>query len=233
MTDRTTRDQLERNKQAAGEFHRELEPEFILAEDDLVTTCYYVPQPEPENLAASYDCYAFDTYRFQDGQVVEHWSSDNKIAPLTWQRARPKAHQLIDPGPPVSKEQIEANKRLVIDSYRYVFDAENPAAIKDFFAEDYQHHYPQFPPGRTGFDMFVNMLFPDGPRPVQPELLRPPTILMAEGDMLIYVADRPQPELDDPTSKFTFLIYNAFKIRDGMLAEHWSGVNMAAPPNLD
>ena len=126
--------------------------------------------------------------------------------------------------------RAEANKRLVRDFYRCVFDAQNPDAVSDFVAEDYQQHAMHVPSGRAGLEEFVRSIFPDGPRPVRPEMERPPAIIVAEGDLVVLATSLPQPEPDDPGNCYPSFVYDAFRIRDGKLAEHWSGVNKVAPP---
>jgi predicted SnoaL-like aldol condensation-catalyzing enzyme len=57
------------------------EPVFIVAEDDLVAIGGALPQPDPDRPGQFYDYFIVDTYRICDGQLAEHWSSINKIAP--------------------------------------------------------------------------------------------------------------------------------------------------------
>ena len=76
--------------EAMEEFVRELagapstrrEPEFVVAEDDLVAICVAMPQPEPGDPGASYDYFLFETYRIRDGKLAERWPGTNKIVPL-------------------------------------------------------------------------------------------------------------------------------------------------------
>lgn len=55
-----------------------IDPEFVIAEGDLVTICRYTPRPEKNDPAASYDFFSFETYRVRDGKIVERWSNANK-----------------------------------------------------------------------------------------------------------------------------------------------------------
>jgi len=130
-----------------------------------------------------------------------------------------------------STDQAARNRQLVIDFYRHVFDARNPAAVKDFVTEDYQQHSAHLPNGRVGLEALVAETFRGlPPLPVQPDLMIPPTLLVAEGDIVVIAGAFPQPEPDDPTRTYPFFVFDAYRVRDGKLAEHWSGINKIAPP---
>lgn len=131
---------------------------------------------------------------------------------------------------PAADARAEANKRLVLDFYRHVFDAQNPSAVKDFVTEDYKQHARHMPGGRDGLEDLVRQMFPGGPLPVPDEPLIPPAILMAEEDVVVIAAGMPQPDPADPSRQYTAYVYDAYRIRDGKIAEHWSGVDKAAMP---
>ncbi|CAD5201550.1 nuclear transport factor 2 family protein [Pseudomonas sp. FEN] len=130
-----------------------------------------------------------------------------------------------------STDQAAHNRQLVIDFYRHVFDARNPAAVRDFVTEDYQQHSTHLPSGRAGLEAFVAEIFHGlPPLPVQPDLFMPPTLIVAEGDMVVIAGEFPQPEPEDPERTYPFFVFDAYRVRDGKLAEHWSGINKIAPP---
>ena len=129
-----------------------------------------------------------------------------------------------------SQDDLERNKHLVREFYRRVFDARNPDAVRDFVTEDYKQHNRHIPSGRAGLEAFVKAVFPEGPVAEPPEMLIPPTFMVAEGDMVITAAYLPQPEPDAPGETYDYYIFDAFRIRDGKLSEHWGSVNKIAPP---
>lgn len=129
------------------------------------------------------------------------------------------------------QDQAARNRQLVIDFYRHVFDARNPAAVKDFVTEDYKQHSSHLPSGRAGLEALVTEMFGgQPPLPVRPDLLMPPTLIVAEGDVVVIAGEFPQPEPEDPTRTYPFFVFDAYRVRDGKLAEHWSGINKIAPP---
>ncbi|KAH7146094.1 hypothetical protein EDB81DRAFT_794509 [Dactylonectria macrodidyma] len=125
---------------------------------------------------------------------------------------------------------LERNKQLVRNFYRRVFDGQNADVVKDFVTEGYVQHGAHVPPGRAGLEGFVRMIFPDGPVPEPAEMRNPPTLMIAEGDMVVISAYFPQPDAERPGETYDYYVFDAFRIEDGKLAEHWSSINKVAPP---
>ncbi|ACM38461.1 MULTISPECIES: nuclear transport factor 2 family protein [Rhizobium/Agrobacterium group] len=126
--------------------------------------------------------------------------------------------------------KLERHKHLVREFYRRVFDGQNPAAVKDFVTEDYKQHSRHIPTGREGLERFVQSVFPNGPVPEPAEMRIPPAFMVAEGDMVVVAAYLPQPDPDKPGETYDYFVFDAYRLRDERLAEHWSGVNKIAPP---
>ena len=126
--------------------------------------------------------------------------------------------------------RLERNKHLVREFYRCVFDGQNAAAVKDFVTEDYKQHSRHMPAGREGLENFVRAVFPNGPVAEPGEMRNPPAFIVAEGDMVVVSAYMPQPDPDKPGATYDYFVFDAYRIRDDRLAEHWSGVNKIAPP---
>ena len=231
---------LEANKQLVLDFLREATaaaelpvPVFTVAEDDLVTVCRYLPQPVPAEPGQTYDYFSFITCRIRDGKIAECWPNTHKYAPL---------HQPPDPAVgrdratapgDVGVTDLEANKQLVRDFYTRVFGAMDPGAVRDFVADDYHQHAAHMPQGRSGLEQFVARIAASAPRPAGP----PPTaappepaVLVAEGDIVVIAACLPQPEPGDSGGNWPYYAYDAYRVKNGKLAEHWSGINKAAPP---
>lgn len=128
-------------------------------------------------------------------------------------------------------ERAQANKQLVVDFYRHVFDALNPAAVKDFVREDYYQHCRHMPQGLAGLEKFVAMIANGrGPLPVQPTMANEPAFIVAEDDIVAIGGGLPQPDPDRPGEFYDYFIVDTYRVRDGRLAEHWSSINKIAPP---
>ncbi|MBP1861473.1 nuclear transport factor 2 family protein [Rhizobium herbae] len=126
--------------------------------------------------------------------------------------------------------RLERNKHLVREFYRRVFDGQNPEAVKDFVTEDYKQHNSHLPGGRAGLEGFVRAVFPNGPVPEPDEMNIPPSLIVADGDMVVVAASLPQPDPNNPGATYDYFVFDAYRIRDERLSEHWSGVNKIAPP---
>lgn len=125
----------------------------------------------------------------------------------------------------------DRNKQVVLGFYRNVFEAQNPDAIKDYVADDYKQHNPHLPEGRAGLEHLARNMFERmGPKPPLTTPHREPELVLAEGDLVVMAVCFPQPEPDDPSRTYPFFVFDAFRVRDGKISEHWSGINKIAPP---
>lgn len=211
MTSENKRIALERHRERAGCFP----VEFVVEEDDLVTVVHH----ELREGESAYDYFGFHTYRFQAGDVVEQWSNDvaGSSTPGGGRAVPDRVPARIGVGTP------STNKKRVSDFYRCVFDAHNPGAVKDFVHQEYHQHSRHLPPGRAGLVALVAETFPDGPIPTPDEPSIPPSILMGEGDLVVIAGALPQP--DGAGGTYLRYLYDAYRVGDGYLREHWSGVD--------
>jgi predicted SnoaL-like aldol condensation-catalyzing enzyme len=129
----------------------------------------------------------------------------------------------------MSDDHTAANKRLVLNFFRCVFEARNADAARDFVTADYIQHTDQLPSGLGALEAFVRNIFPDGPAPPPTELQHPPEFIVAEGDMVVLAAAIPQPDHEHPGEMSLHYVFNAFRISDGKLAEHWGSVGKVLP----
>ncbi len=213
------------NKRIALERHRQsgepLEVEFVIEEDDLVTVAHHELRAGAGvgDGDVDVDYFGFHTYRIKDGDVVQEWSNDVAGSPAPGGRS---AAARREPAP-IGVGTPSTNKARVSDFYRCVFDAHNPDAVKDFVHEEYLQHSRHLPPGRAGLVALVAATFPDGPVPTPDEPSLPPSILMGEGDLVVIAAAVPQSDGNGGT--YLRYLYDAYRVRDGCLCEHWSGID--------
>jgi predicted SnoaL-like aldol condensation-catalyzing enzyme len=117
----------------------------------------------------------------------------------------------------------EANKRLVLDFFRVVFEARNAEAAKDFLSEGYLQHNPSVPTGRDGFIGYFTPVFArqGGPKPPKPTLDDPPAEVAAEGDLVSVMWKVNRPEPSDASHTYESFWFDMFRVRDGLIVEHW------------
>jgi predicted SnoaL-like aldol condensation-catalyzing enzyme len=127
-----------------------------------------------------------------------------------------------------------ANKQLVIDFYRHVFDAFDAGAVKNFVHEDYVQHCRHMPAGREGLEGFVALIAGGrSPLTVRETLANVPAFIVAEDDIVAIGGALPQPDPERPGEFYDYFIVDTYRVRDGKLAEHWSSINKIAPPKHD
>src|SRR5437879_10120440 len=79
--------------------------------------------------------------------------------------------------------RLAANKRLVYDFWREVFEAGHMDLAERYMAETYIQHNPNVPTGRAAFVAFFTQHVK--PRPVQPRIAAPLVTIVAEGGRVI------------------------------------------------
>ncbi len=120
--------------------------------------------------------------------------------------------------------QLAANKKLIFDFWREVFQTHDMTSAPKYMAEDYMQHNPNVPTGRQPFMDFFGRL----PRqPVKAEIDNLVTIL-AEGDKVVLAFRRELPDPQNAGKTYTTTWFDMFRIKDGKLAEHWDYGTKAA-----
>ena len=121
--------------------------------------------------------------------------------------------------------KLEANKKMVYEFWRLVFNTHDMTLAPNYMQEDYIQHNPAVNTGRAPFMAFFGSL-PKAPvQDTIPDLVH----IMAEGDYVTLAFRR---ELPDPRTQgktYTTTWFDMFRISDGKLAEHWDYGTVAAP----
>ena len=119
---------------------------------------------------------------------------------------------------------LAANKKLVFDFWREVFQTHDMTSAPKYMAEDYMQHNPNVPTGRQPFMDFFGRL----PRqPVKAEIDNL-VAMVAEGDMVVLAFKRELPDPQNPGKTYTTTWFDMFRIKDGKIAEHWDYGTKAA-----
>ena len=118
-----------------------------------------------------------------------------------------------------SDPKLAANKRLVYDFWREVFEGGQLQLADKYMAESYIQHNPTVPTGRAGFVEFFSRF--SKPQPVKPQVGAPLVAITAEGDLVVFSFVREQPDPKDASKKYTTTWFDMFRIENGKIAEHW------------
>jgi predicted SnoaL-like aldol condensation-catalyzing enzyme len=115
--------------------------------------------------------------------------------------------------------KLAANKKLVFDFWREVFEAGHMDLADRYMAEGYIQHNPNVPTGRAAFVGFFTQYVK--PKPIQPRITAPLVTMVAEGDLVILGFVRESADPKDATKKSTTTWFDMFRIENGKIAEHW------------
>jgi predicted SnoaL-like aldol condensation-catalyzing enzyme len=114
--------------------------------------------------------------------------------------------------------RLAANKRLVYDFWREVFEARHMDLAPKYMAESYMQHNPNVPTGRAAF---VDFFSKSPPKPIEERVRAPLVAIAADGDLVILVFAREAAEPKDASKKYTTTWFDMFRIENGKIAEHW------------
>jgi predicted SnoaL-like aldol condensation-catalyzing enzyme len=115
--------------------------------------------------------------------------------------------------------RLAANKRLVYDFWREVFEGAHMELADKYMAESYIQHNPSVPTGRKAFVEFFSKFAK--PKPIEPRVKAPLVAVAAEGNLVVLSFVRELPDPKDSSKKYTTTWFDMFRIEDGKIAEHW------------
>lgn len=120
--------------------------------------------------------------------------------------------------------KLAANKRVVFDLFRIVFEAARHDLAPQYMSDNYIQHNPKIPNGREA--ALETMKNYEQPKPIIDHIRRPLVSIVAEGDLVImsWVSERPVP--DKPNEKYTTTWFDMFRVADGKVVEHWDGMRL-------
>jgi predicted SnoaL-like aldol condensation-catalyzing enzyme len=105
-----------------------------------------------------------------------------------------------------------SNKQRVLSFYKQIVGQRKAELIPGFVREDYIQHNPTVKQGRAGITDVVNYLktLPPPPQGAKSPIIR----TIQEGDLVVT-------HLDITFMGKRMAVIDLFKLKDGMLAEHW------------
>jgi predicted SnoaL-like aldol condensation-catalyzing enzyme len=113
--------------------------------------------------------------------------------------------------------KLAANKRLVYDMYREIVQGGHAELVEKYFTPEYIQHNPNVQSGRDALAAFLRGSRPV--RPVEPTIALPLLNIIAEGDIVLVMNQRP--EKDDKGEKYLTTWFDVYRIENGRIAEHW------------
>jgi predicted SnoaL-like aldol condensation-catalyzing enzyme len=114
---------------------------------------------------------------------------------------------------------LAANKKLVYDFWREVFEGGHLDLAPKYMAETYIQHNPNVTTGRAGFvDFFSKFVKPSS---IEPKVKAPLVAITAEGDKVILSFARQAADPRDASKTYTTTWFDMFRIENGKIAEHW------------
>ena len=146
------------------------------------------------------------------------------VLALTWSTA---ALAQVSVAPQTNHEQLltaadthlAANKRLVYDFWREVFEGGHMELADKYLADSYIQHNPNVATGKAGFvEAFSKWV---KPKPIEARVKAPLVSITAEGDLVILSFVREGTDPKDPAKKYTTTWFDMFRIEAGKIAEHW------------
>lgn len=115
--------------------------------------------------------------------------------------------------------KLAANKKLVYDFWREVFEAGHLELAEKYMTGDYIQHNPNVATGRDAFVKFFGAI--KKPKPIEEKVTSPLVNIVAEGDIVLLTFVREYKEPKDPSKTYTTTWFDMFRIENGKIAEHW------------
>ncbi len=161
----------------------------------------------------------FDIFRFDNGQIVEHW--DN--LQVTPEAPNPSGRSMID-GPTQSEalEKTEENKALARQFVEDILIGGKMAQLQQYFdGDNYIQHNPQIADGLSGLGAALEAMAKQGIEMKYDRIHK----VLGEGNFVLVVSEG---SLGGTHTAF----YDLFRIADARIAEHWDVIE-AIPPRAE
>lgn len=117
-------------------------------------------------------------------------------------------------------KKLEANKQLILDLFREVLEAHHTELIGKYLAPDFIQHNPSAANGAEALASYFKQRFPK-PSPIEPKVKRKIVSIVAEGDMVVVIYPQEFADPKDPEQKYSTAGFDAYRIKDGKVVEHW------------
>ncbi|KAB7769686.1 nuclear transport factor 2 family protein [Xanthomonas maliensis] len=119
-----------------------------------------------------------------------------------------------------------ANKRLVYDFWRIVFEAGQVQYAPMYMDKNYIQHNPNVANGRDAFIAFLTSFVK--PSPIKPRVQLPLVAITADHNLVTLVSVRTLPDPRDASKTYTTTWFDMFLIENGLIKEHWDADTLRA-----
>jgi predicted SnoaL-like aldol condensation-catalyzing enzyme len=133
-------------------------------------------------------------------------------APVKVVSASAQQHMLKSDNP-----RLAANKKLVFDFWRKVFQTHDMTTLRHYVSKDYIQHNPNI---ASGLPPFINYFGQLKRQPVKPTIDRLVS-MVAEGDKVVLAFKRVLRVPGHPKQTYTTTWFDMFRIEHGKIVEHW------------
>ncbi|SRR6266446_1566328 len=160
----------------------------------------------------------FDIFRFEDGQIVEHWDNLQETPPTP----NPSGHTMTD-GPTEARDldKTERNKTLVRNFVEDILVNGKMEKLAGYFDSDhYIQHNPQIGDGLSGLGQALAAWAKQGITMKYDKIHQ----VLGEGSFVLTVSEG---TLAHQHTSF----YDLFRVENGKLAEHWDTIETIPPRN--
>jgi len=115
--------------------------------------------------------------------------------------------------------KLAANKKLVYDFWREVFEGGHMELAPQYMTESYIQHNPNVASGRKAFVDFFSQF--KKPQTIADKVAAPIVSITAEGNLVTITFVSEQKDPKDPIKTYTTTWFDMFRIENGKIAEHW------------
>lgn len=149
----------------------------------------------------------FDIFRFENGQIVEHWDNIQELVTDT-----ANGHTMFDGETDIKDvDKTAENKELVENFVKDVLMGQNPDKLTSYFDGDhYIQHNPSIADGLSGLGKALEEWAKQGIT-MQYDKVH---LVVAEGNFVLTVSEG---TLGGTHTSF----YDLFRVENGKIAEHW------------
>ena len=157
----------------------------------------------------------FDIFRFENGQIVEHWDNLQETA-----GPNPSGHTMID-GPTVATDldKTEAHRTLVRAFVDDILVNGRMDKLAGYFdGDNYTQHNPQIPDKLSGLGAALQAMAKQGVTLKYDRIHK----VFAHGNFVLTVSEG---TLGGRHTSF----YDLFRVQNGKIAEHWDVIEPIAP----